>query len=254
MKLRRRHFALEFFGTDDFAEEGIGREQYIVIEEDVVNPHDAFITQDHIADLMIASVHRQAQAKMRVVIQIRTRRNNPINEAGFNQRNQCRDAQSRRRERACQRDADGHVVFEHTVGKKLRAFAQTCAVVSLKGRFDELFFVDLPNQQERDAIWRIVVGKYNRDPNDLDVQQLSRICEGLTGAEIEALYLEAMFAAFERGKDPTDLDIASALNCFVPLSKLMADSIAALKLWAKGRARPATLATPSESCGRKLVV
>ena len=81
-----------------------------------------------------------------------------------------------------------------------------------KGRFDELFYVDLPDDTERESIWRIVIRKHRRDPNDNDLRQLSRITEGLTGAEIEAVYLEAMFAAFERSKEPTDLDIASVLN------------------------------------------
>ena len=124
-----------------------------------------------------------------------------------------------------------------------------------KGRFDELFYVDLPDDTEREAIWRIVIRKHRRDPNDNDLRQLSRITEGLTGAEIEAVYLEAMFAAFERSKEPTDLDIASVLNGFVPLSRLMAEQIEGLRRWSCGRARPATSASPiSERKLRKLEV
>jgi len=67
------------------------------------------------------------------------------------------------------------------------------------------------------------------------------------GAEIEAVFLEAMFAAFERGNEPTDLDIASSMNSFVPLSRLMAEQIAALKQWSVGRARPSTSSTPAAS-------
>jgi SpoVK/Ycf46/Vps4 family AAA+-type ATPase len=109
-----------------------------------------------------------------------------------------------------------------------------------KGRFDELWFVDLPNQQEREAIWRIQIAKYNRDPNEFDVAVLSKVTEGLTGAEIEQVFVEALFDAFDADNEPTDLTIATTLNEFVPLSKTMAEQIAALRNWAKGRARNAT--------------
>ncbi len=109
-----------------------------------------------------------------------------------------------------------------------------------KGRFDELFFVDLPDEVEREAIWKIVVERRNRKAIDYDLQLLAKSSEGLTGAEIEAVFLEAMFAAFERGNEPTEMDVAASMNSFVPLSKLMAEQIAALKQWSVGRARPAT--------------
>ena len=119
-----------------------------------------------------------------------------------------------------------------------------------KVRFDELFFVDLPVEQEREAIWKIVVERRNRKAIDFDLQQLARSSEGLTGAEIEAVFLEAMFAAFERGDEPTEMDVAGSMSSFVPLSKLMAEQIAALKQWAVGRARPST--STSSTSERKL--
>ena len=124
-----------------------------------------------------------------------------------------------------------------------------------KGRFDELFFVDLPDAVEREAIWKIVVERRNRKAIDFDLQQLAKSSEGLTGAEIEAVFLEAMFAAFERGNEPTDLDVAASMNTFVPLSKLMAEQIEGLRRWSSGRARPATShSTASEPTLRKLAV
>jgi ATP-dependent 26S proteasome regulatory subunit len=114
-----------------------------------------------------------------------------------------------------------------------------------KGRFDELFFVDLPNQAEREAIWEIQIGKHGRSPGDFDVVQLAKATEGLTGSEIENVFIEALYLAFDSGgeageKEPTDLDIARVLTEFVPPSKLMAEQIGALRQWAKGRARLAT--------------
>lgn len=109
-----------------------------------------------------------------------------------------------------------------------------------KGRWDELFFVDLPNASEREAIWKIVIGKHGRDFKDYDLVQLARMTEGLTGSEIEQVFVEALYLGFEQESEPNDLLIAEALNDSVPLSKLMAESITALRNWAKGRARAAT--------------
>jgi len=101
-----------------------------------------------------------------------------------------------------------------------------------KGRFDELFFVDLPSQEERQAIWQIQIAKYCRDPKDFDLVQLSRATDGLTGSEIENVFIESMYAAFEQEKEPTDLAVAQVLTEFVPLSKLMAEQITGLRNWA----------------------
>jgi AAA+ superfamily predicted ATPase len=120
-----------------------------------------------------------------------------------------------------------------------------------KGRWDELFFVDLPNQRERETIWRIQINKYGRNPNDFDLVQLARATDGLTGSEIEQAFIEALYLSFDESTLPSDLSIAQVLNDLAPLSKLMAEQIAALKQWAKGRARFAT--TPiADSRLRKL--
>src|SRR6195952_1998648 len=106
-----------------------------------------------------------------------------------------------------------------------------------KGRWDELFFVDLPNAEERETIWTIQIQKYQRDPNEFDLVQLARATEGLTGSEIENVFVDSLFHSFDAGKEPTDLTIASVLVDFVPLSKLMAEQIAGMRDWARGRAR-----------------
>ncbi len=108
-----------------------------------------------------------------------------------------------------------------------------------KGRWDELFFVDLPNQSERASIWEIQIEKHGRDPQEFDLVQLARITEGFTGSEIENVFLDAMYAAFDEEKEPTDLTIAEVLNDSVPLSKLMAEQIQGLRNWARSRARAA---------------
>lgn len=120
-----------------------------------------------------------------------------------------------------------------------------------KGRWDEQFFVDLPNTEEREAIWRIQIAKYGRKPDRFDVARLAKETDGLTGSEIEQAFIDALYAAFGTGKEPTDAVVAKVLEDLVPLSKLMSEQIAALRKWAKGRARPAT--TPEqERTGRKI--
>ena len=118
-----------------------------------------------------------------------------------------------------------------------------------KGRFDELFFVDLPNQEERQAIWEIQIEKYDRDPKDFDLVQLGRATEGLTGSEIEQVFIEALFHGFDQEQEPTDLTVANVLTDCVPVSKLMAEQINGLKSWAKGRAKQAT--TQVSNSGRR---
>jgi SpoVK/Ycf46/Vps4 family AAA+-type ATPase len=121
-----------------------------------------------------------------------------------------------------------------------------------KGRFDELMFVDLPNQNEREAIWEIQISKYRRDPKDFDTVQLSRVTEGLTGSEIENVFVDALFRGFELEKEPTDLTVAEVLTEFVPLSKLMAEQITGLRNWVKGRARSATSLKEGEGSLRRI--
>jgi SpoVK/Ycf46/Vps4 family AAA+-type ATPase len=109
-----------------------------------------------------------------------------------------------------------------------------------KGRFDELFFVDLPDSKERAAIWDIVIAKYGRKPTDFDPVVLARACEQFTGAEIEAAFVDALHEAFAEGKEPGERKhILHAICNTVPLANLMDGQIAALRHWSRGRARPA---------------
>ena len=95
----------------------------------------------------------------------------------------------------------------------------------------------------------IQIAKYRRDPKDFDVVQLARVTDGLTGSEIENVFIDALFTGFEMNQEPTDLTVAKVLTEFVPLSKLMAEQITGLRNWAKGRAR---LATSTQEVGMGL--
>jgi ATP-dependent 26S proteasome regulatory subunit len=108
-----------------------------------------------------------------------------------------------------------------------------------KGRFDEMFFVDLPDALERAQIWDIVIARYGRKAADFDTVALARACEQFTGAEIEAVFIDAMHEAYAEGKEPGPKEILEAMTHTVPLAQLMDGQIAALRHWAKGRAREA---------------
>jgi AAA+ superfamily predicted ATPase len=112
-----------------------------------------------------------------------------------------------------------------------------------KGRWDELFFVDLPNAEEREAIWQIQIQKFRRESGAFDLRQLAKSTDGFTGSEIEQVFVEALYRAFEREAEPTDLTVGEALTDFVPLSKMMAEEVNGLRTWSSGRARPATAVT-----------
>lgn len=120
-----------------------------------------------------------------------------------------------------------------------------------KGRWADLFFVDLPNEQEREAIWRIQIERHGRDRGHYDTLALAKISEGLTGAEIEQAFIDALYAAFTADREPTVPDIQKGLTDTVPLSKLMAEQISGLKKWAAGRCRLAT-APAQKAKGRRI--
>lgn len=111
-----------------------------------------------------------------------------------------------------------------------------------KGRFDEVFFVDLPNEGERADVLRATLAKLPRPElgAGVDVVAVARVTEGFSGAELAGLVPEALFAAYSEGKRAllTD-DLVKAAACTVPVSKAASERILGLREWAKGRARQA---------------
>ncbi|HVO60172.1 MAG TPA: AAA family ATPase [Terriglobales bacterium] len=109
-----------------------------------------------------------------------------------------------------------------------------------KGRFDELFFVDLPNQAERAQIFAIQLRKRKRNPSNFDLNAVAAAAQGYSGAEIDALVQTAMYAAFSRNTELTTQMLVEAVKGTVPLSTTRAEDIAALRDWATQRAVPAS--------------
>jgi len=117
-----------------------------------------------------------------------------------------------------------------------------------KGRFDELWFVDLPTRTERAAIVATAMAAHGRRAVSVDFLQIANATDSFTGAEIAALVPDALFAAFADGaREISTADLLDAARTVVPMAKTSAEKIAALRAWANGRARPAT--TPENATG-----
>src|SRR5882762_7502641 len=109
-----------------------------------------------------------------------------------------------------------------------------------KGRFDELFFVDLPNQSERKQILSIQLERRKRNVSDFDLDQIAQAAGGYSGAEIDAAVQTAMYASFSFKQPMTTQTLLDALSHTVPLSATRAEDIQALRHWARTRAVPAS--------------
>ncbi len=108
-----------------------------------------------------------------------------------------------------------------------------------KGRFDELFFVDLPTQAERKQIFSIQLAKRKRNPTDFDLDHLAEAAKGYSGAEIDAAVQGALYAAYSEKKPLATQSLLDALAQTVPLSTTRAEEIEAMREWARTRAVPA---------------
>src|ERR1700723_3051889 len=129
--------------------------------------------------------------------------------------------------------------------------AATCNNVSAlppelirKGRFDELFFVDLPNQAERKQIFALELVRRNRRPAEFDLNQAAAAARGYSGAEIQAAIQAALYAAFSEKKALNTQSLLDALAHTVPLSTTRAEEITAQREWARTRAVPASAGEP----------
>ncbi|MGI8923476.1 MAG: AAA family ATPase [Fimbriimonadales bacterium] len=109
-----------------------------------------------------------------------------------------------------------------------------------KGRFDEIFFIDLPDREERIEIFGIHLKKRKRDPKNYDLNLLADKTKGFSGAEIEQVIVAGLFAAFDQNRDLIMEDLVSEAKALVPLSVMMSEEIAALRSWAMLRTRPAS--------------
>ncbi|MBI5368943.1 MAG: AAA family ATPase [Planctomycetes bacterium] len=117
-----------------------------------------------------------------------------------------------------------------------------------KGRFDEIFFLDLPTLEERREILGVHLKKRGRLAEDYDTTRLARIADGYTGAELEQAVIDAMYVGFNAGREFTTADVAAAIARLVPLSHSQRETIGALRRWLlEGRAQSASFREASEA-------
>jgi len=118
-----------------------------------------------------------------------------------------------------------------------------------KGRFDEIFFVDLPSFTERQEIFHVHLSKRKMNPSEFDLESLAHAATGYSGAEIEEAIISAMFDAFYEKEKLSTQRLLEGLKLTVPLSKTMSEDIDNLRKWADGRARAATSAEIAKEPG-----
>lgn len=108
-----------------------------------------------------------------------------------------------------------------------------------KGRFDEIYGLDLPSDSERVDIFGIHLRKRNRNPESFDTKKLSKLTEGYTGADIEEVVRLSLKVAFSKKCELETSHLEACVSEIVPLSRTEANRIAEIQLWCKSHAKPA---------------
>ena len=108
-----------------------------------------------------------------------------------------------------------------------------------KGRFDEIFFIDLPGTDARKAIFAGHIKRRKRDPETFDLDALAEAADGFSGAEIEQAVVSGLYTAFAEDRDIDTPTLIGELKATRPLSVTMAERIAKLRAWAAERCVPA---------------
>ena len=109
-----------------------------------------------------------------------------------------------------------------------------------RGRFDDVFFVDLPSAKERAEILSIHLKRRGRRPEDFPIEVLTKDMDHFSGAEIEQTVIASLFRAFAAKRDLAPEDLRLARSELVPLATMYEESVQALRTWAKTRARRAS--------------
>jgi SpoVK/Ycf46/Vps4 family AAA+-type ATPase len=114
------------------------------------------------------------------------------------------------------------------------------AEVIRKGRFDQLFFLDLPSDEERRSIFKIHIKAYGADPETFNMNLLSIVTKDWSGAEIEQAVKASRIHAYQENRMFTEKDITYTTGRMVPLSRTMEEQIKQLRQWSLTRATPAS--------------
>lgn len=104
-----------------------------------------------------------------------------------------------------------------------------------KGRFDEIFFIDLPDEETRKSIFEIHLKKRGKEVSRFDLPQLVRMTEGFSGAEIEQVVVSGLYTSYSAKKELDTGTLSGEITATRPLSEIMAEKISRLRAWAAGR-------------------
>jgi ATP-dependent 26S proteasome regulatory subunit len=104
-----------------------------------------------------------------------------------------------------------------------------------KGRFDQLFWVDLPTAEERKEIFNVVIKKYNRNPKNFSLKTLVNGSEDFTGAEIEEVFKDALYKAYDAGEEVGDSHVMEVLAEFIPFAVSHEDDLRTMRKQAQGK-------------------
>jgi hypothetical protein len=104
-----------------------------------------------------------------------------------------------------------------------------------KGRFDEIFFVDLPDEETRREIFRIHLASRGQDPDSFDLNQLATEARDFSGSEIEEVVVSGLYTAFSDSHSLTTIDLHREVEATIPLAITMAEKVNALREWARSR-------------------
>jgi SpoVK/Ycf46/Vps4 family AAA+-type ATPase len=105
-----------------------------------------------------------------------------------------------------------------------------------KGRFDEIFFTDLPTEAERTEIFKVHIQKRKQDPSTFKLDQLAKSTVNFSGAEIEQVVASGLFHAYNEKRPFNDQDLYREISRTIPLATTMAEQIKTIKRWADTRA------------------
>ena len=104
-----------------------------------------------------------------------------------------------------------------------------------KGRFDEVFFVDLPDLSTREEILRVHLDRRGQDPGNFDLTALAELSEGFSGSELEEVVVSGLYTAFAAGRNLDHGTLETEIAHTRPLSVTRAEQVDALRRWAEGR-------------------
>lgn len=134
-----------------------------------------------------------------------------------------------------------HEAFVIATANDVTSITTNAPELMRAGRFDKIWFVDLPNRTERGQVLKASLRAYGRADLDLDYGDIIDATDTFTGSEIAAIIPDALYMAFaDGGRQIETRDVVAAAKKVVPLSRTASDKITVLKEWAKGRAAPAT--------------